>query len=91
MRDAVHWLAELTARPALGGICCSIRLGDTALALPEAAAPPPEELDALMLQEAADSQHAAGTCYMSAVALSRGGALRDGPLAGSRCGERQTW
>jgi 5-(hydroxymethyl)furfural/furfural oxidase len=66
MRDAIRRLAELTAHPALAGICDSIRLGDTDLTLPDAVALPEAELDAIMLQEAGDIQHAAGTCHMSA-------------------------
>lgn len=66
MRDAVRRLAALAAQPALAGICEAIRLGDTALGVAEAAALPVDELDALMLAEAADIQHAAGTCRMTA-------------------------
>jgi choline dehydrogenase len=66
MRDAIGRLTELTAHPVLSGLCNSIRLGETELTMPEAAALPEAELDALMLQEAGDIQHAAGTCRMSA-------------------------
>jgi choline dehydrogenase len=66
MRDAVRRLAELARQPALAGICEAIRLGDTSLTIAEAAALPSDELDALMLAEAADIQHAAGTCRMTA-------------------------
>jgi 5-(hydroxymethyl)furfural/furfural oxidase len=72
MRDAVRRLAMLTAHPALAGICDSIGLGDTPLTLPEAAALPEAELDALMLHEAGDIQHAAGTCHMTAYEDPRG-------------------
>ena len=66
MRDAVRRLAELAAQPALADICDAIRLGDTALTPAQAAVLPPDELDAIMLAEAADIQHAAGTCHMTA-------------------------
>jgi 5-(hydroxymethyl)furfural/furfural oxidase len=72
MRDAVRRLAELAAQPALQAICNGIRIGDTALTPAEAVALPPHELDAVMLAEAADIQHAAGTCRMTAFEDPRG-------------------
>ncbi len=66
LRDAVRRLGLLCAHPALAGLCEAIRFGDTALTPAAAAALPPDELDAIMLAEAADIQHAAGTCRMSA-------------------------
>ena len=66
MRDAVRQLAELSAQPAIASLCTSIRFGDGDLTPAEAAALPPDALDALMLREAADIQHAAGTCRMTA-------------------------
>jgi choline dehydrogenase len=72
MRDASACLAKLTEHPALAAISDSIRLGETDLALPEAAVLPEAELDALMLQEVGDIQHAAGTCHMSAYEDPRG-------------------
>ncbi len=72
VRDAVRRLARLTAHPALAGLCDAVRLGDTDVGLPEAAALPDKELDALLLQEAGDGQHAAGTCAMSAYEDPRG-------------------
>jgi choline dehydrogenase len=66
MRDAVRRLAELAAQPALAGICDAIRLGDTPLTPAEASQLPADELDAIMLAEASDIQHAAGTCHMTA-------------------------
>ena len=44
----------------------TITFGDSALSMAEAAALPDAALDALMLAEAGDIQHAAGTCRMSA-------------------------
>jgi choline dehydrogenase len=72
MRDAVRRLAVLTAHPALQSISDSIRLGDTPLTPADGAALPDDELDALMLQEAGDIQHAAGTCHMTAYEDPRG-------------------
>ena len=66
LRDAVRRLAALAAQPALADLCDAIRLGDTALTPAQAAALPPDELDAIMLEEAGDIQHAAGTCHMTA-------------------------
>jgi 5-(hydroxymethyl)furfural/furfural oxidase len=66
MRDVVRRLAVLTAHPAIAGIAESITFGETDLGMDAAAALPPEELDALMLEQAGDSQHAAGTCRMTA-------------------------
>lgn len=65
LRDAVRRLAVLTAHPALAGIATAIRFGESPLGVDEAASLPDGELDALMLAEAADIQHAAGTCRMS--------------------------
>lgn len=65
MRDAVQRLARLMAQPALADLATAIRLGDSPLAIGEAARLPDSELDDLMLHEAGDIQHAAGTCRMS--------------------------
>ena len=72
LRDAVRRLARLVAHPALAELCEAVRFGDTALTPAEAAALPEEALDALMLAECADIQHAAGTCRMSAYEDPRG-------------------
>ncbi|WP_158746149.1 GMC family oxidoreductase [Acidisphaera sp. L21] len=66
MRDAVRRLAVLTAQPAIAHLAQAMRFGESSLTPAEAAALPPPELDALLLQEAADIQHAAGTCHMTA-------------------------
>jgi choline dehydrogenase len=66
MRDAVRRLARLTAHPALSGISERLGFGDTAMTPTQAAALPDDELDAVMLEQAADIQHAAGTCRMTA-------------------------
>ena len=66
MRDVVSRLAVLAAHPALGGLCDRVTLGETALSPAEAARLPGGELDAILLAEVGDSQHAAGTCHMTA-------------------------
>jgi choline dehydrogenase len=72
MRDAVRRLAILTAHPAMTAIAGSIVFAETSLSLDEAAALPADDLDALMLEQAADGQHAAGTCRMTAYEDPRG-------------------
>jgi 5-(hydroxymethyl)furfural/furfural oxidase len=66
LRDAVRRLARLMDHPAFPRIARRITFGDSALSVAEAAALPEAELDALMLTEAGDIQHAAGTCRMTA-------------------------
>ncbi len=72
MRDGVRRLAALVAHPALAGLAERTAFGDTALTPAQAAALPAAELDALMLTEAGDIQHAAGTCRMTAYEDPRG-------------------
>ncbi len=72
MRDAVGRMAAIVAQPALAGLCEAIRFGETRLSPTQAAALPAAELDALMLAECADIQHAAGTCRMTAYEDPRG-------------------
>ena len=72
MRDVVRRLAALTAHPAMTAIAEKISFAETDLAMDNVASLPPDELDALMLQEAADAQHAAGTCRMTAYEDPRG-------------------
>jgi len=72
MRDGVRRLAALTTHPALANIADSITVGDTGLGFGAVTALPEAELDALMLEQAADIQHAAGTCRMTAYEEPRG-------------------
>ncbi|WP_158921103.1 GMC family oxidoreductase [Acidisphaera sp. S103] len=72
MRDVVRRLAVLSAHPAMTAIAETITFAETSLSLDEAAALPPDALDALMLEQAGDSQHAAGTCRMTAYEDPRG-------------------
>jgi choline dehydrogenase len=71
-RDVMHRLARLSAHPAMTAIAESLTFAETGLPMHEAAALPPDELDALMLEQAADAQHAAGTCRMTAYEDPRG-------------------
>jgi choline dehydrogenase len=72
MRDAVHRLAALAGHPALGGIAEAITFHDSGLGLDAVTALPADALDALMLDQAADAQHAAGSCRMTAYEEPRG-------------------
>jgi choline dehydrogenase len=84
MRDAVARIAALTAHPAIATICDGIRFGESDLTMAEAAALPEAALDALMLQEAGDGQHAAGTCKMTAYEDPRGVVDPDLAVRGTR-------
>ncbi|HXH44137.1 MAG TPA: GMC family oxidoreductase N-terminal domain-containing protein [Bradyrhizobium sp.] len=82
MMDAVRRLAVITSQPALSGIADWIRLGDSDLTLPQAAALPDHELDTVLRRETGDIQHAAGSCRMSAVGDSNGVVNPDGSVKG---------
>jgi len=66
MRDGIRRLAAIVADPAVTGIATAITFGESGIPFADAAALPDEALDALMLAEAWDIQHAAGTCRMGA-------------------------
>lgn len=66
LRDGVRRLAKLTALAPLSGIASGIEFGESGLSMPAAAALEDDALDAIMLREAGDIQHAAGTCKMTA-------------------------
>jgi len=61
MRDGVRRLACLVAHPALADLAESITFHDTSLGFDAVTALPGDALDALILDQAADAQHAAGT------------------------------
>lgn len=82
MMDAVKRLAVITSQPALAGIADWIRLADTDLTLPQAAALPDHELDALLRRETGDIQHAAGSCRMTGVNDADGVVNPDGIVKG---------
>ena len=66
LRDGVRRLAALTALAPLSSIAEAIQFGDSGLSMSAAAALPDDALDEIMLREAGDIQHAAGTCHMTA-------------------------
>ncbi|MDB5382718.1 MAG: family oxidoreductase [Rhodospirillales bacterium] len=72
LRDGVRRLARLTALDPLSGIATSIEFGESGLSMVDAAALSDDELDTIMLREAGDIQHAAGTCKMTAHEEPRG-------------------
>jgi choline dehydrogenase len=82
LRDGVRRLARLVGRPALAEIAARATFGATDLPFTEAASQPDDALDALMLQEAGDAQHAAGTCRMTAWEDPRGVVSPDGSVKG---------
>lgn len=65
MRDGARRLFRILAQPAVADIAQSITMGMTGTAAHEAAALDDDALDALLLAEATDAQHAAGTCRMT--------------------------
>ncbi|MEH2474771.1 choline dehydrogenase-like flavoprotein [Nitrobacteraceae bacterium AZCC 2161] len=82
MVDAVKRLAVLTTKPALADIADWIRLTDTDLTLPQAAALPTGELEALLRRDTGDIQHAAGSCRMSGFNDADGVVNPDGAVKG---------
>jgi choline dehydrogenase len=66
LRDGVRRLGRVTAHPAVAGIASGITFGETTLSFADVAAMPDATLDALLLAEVSDIQHAAGTCRMTA-------------------------
>jgi choline dehydrogenase len=66
MRDAVRRMAALAAQVSLTRLASRISFCDLPMTPAEAAGLPDDALDAIMLAEAADIQHAAGTCRMTA-------------------------
>ncbi|QQS15179.1 MAG: GMC family oxidoreductase N-terminal domain-containing protein [Rhodospirillales bacterium] len=65
MRDGLRRQFAMVAHPAVAGIAEDILMGLTRTPLARAAAMDDADLDGLMLAEAADAQHAAGTCRMA--------------------------
>jgi choline dehydrogenase-like flavoprotein len=82
MVDAVKRLAVLTTQPALAEISDWIRLIDTDLALPQAAALPNGELEALLRRDTGDIQQAAGSCRMAGFNDTNGVVNPDGTVKG---------
>ena len=84
LRDGVRRLAALVSHTALTNIAERITFGATDQAPSDIAALDDDALDALLLTEAADAQHAAGTCRMTAYEDPRGVVDPDGRLKGIR-------
>ncbi len=82
LRDGVARLARIAAQPAVAGIAERVTFGATDLSLDAVVAMPAAEQDALLLAEAGDAQHAAGTCRMSAWEDPRGVTNPDGSVKG---------
>jgi choline dehydrogenase len=82
MVDAVKRLAAITTQPALAGIADWIRLTDTDMTLPQAAALPTRELEAVLRRDTGDIQHAAGTCRMTGFKDTGGVVNPDGTVKG---------
>ena len=72
LRDALRRLGQLAAHPAMQAVAVPITVAETGLSLPEVLAMPDADQDALLLDQAADIQHAAGTCRMTAYEDPRG-------------------
>jgi choline dehydrogenase len=64
LRDGARRLFRLLAQPAIADIAETIALGLTGTPVAQAAAADDADLDALLLAEANDAQHAAGACRM---------------------------
>jgi choline dehydrogenase len=82
LRDGTRRLAKLVAHDALAGIAERITFGVTEQSPAEIAALDDDALDAVFLAEAADAQHASGTCRMSAYEDPRGVVDPDGRVKG---------
>jgi choline dehydrogenase len=82
LRDGMARLDRLAAHPAISGIAERVTVGTTDLTLPQAVALSEAEQNALLLAEAGDAQHAAGTCRMSAWEDPRGVTNPDGSVKG---------
>jgi len=72
MRDGARRLFRILAQPAVGDIAQSIAMGMTGTPVAQAAALDDDALDTLLLAEATDAQHAAGTCRMAGADDSEG-------------------
>jgi len=66
LRDGVRRLARLMALAPLADLAEQVQFGESGLSMPQAAALDDAALDEIMLREAGDIQHAAGTCRMTA-------------------------
>jgi 5-(hydroxymethyl)furfural/furfural oxidase len=72
LRDGVRRVAAFLAHPAFVSITEAATMGQSAVPVTDAPLLSDDALDAILLAEAADIQHAAGTCRMSAYEDPRG-------------------
>ncbi len=72
LRDALRRLGALARQAAMTAIAAPITVAETGLSFPAVLAMSEAEQDALLLDQVADIQHAAGTCRMTAYEDPRG-------------------
>ena len=84
MRDGVRRVAAMLAQPAFTRITESATMGKSSASVVDAPTMSDDALDALLLAEASDIQHAAGTCRMSAYEDPRGVVNPDCSVKGLR-------
>lgn len=82
MRDALSRGAKIVGHPALARIARSVTFGASGLGLDQVFAMSEEERDRLILLEAGDAQHAAGTCRMTSRTETSGVVNPDGSVKG---------
>jgi 5-(hydroxymethyl)furfural/furfural oxidase len=82
MRDALRRGAEIVRHPAIARIARSVTFGASGLSLDEVFAMSEDERDRLILLEAGDAQHAAGTCRMTPRTETSGVVNPDGSVKG---------
>jgi 5-(hydroxymethyl)furfural/furfural oxidase len=82
MRDALRRGAEIVRHPAIARVARSVTFGASGLSLDEIFAMKEDDRDRLILLEAGDAQHAAGTCRMTAGTETTGVVNPDGSVKG---------
>jgi choline dehydrogenase len=82
MRVALHRGAEIARRPAITRVARSVTFGASGRSLDEVFAMKEDGRDRLILLEAGDAQHAAGTCRMTARTETSGVVNPDGSVKG---------
>ncbi|MBV8797594.1 MAG: GMC family oxidoreductase, partial [Hyphomicrobiales bacterium] len=82
MWDALRRGAEIVRHPAIARIARSVTFGSSGLSLDEVFAMSEDERDRLILLEAGDAQHAAGTCRMTPRTETSGVVNPDGSVKG---------
>ena len=82
MRDALRRGVEVVRHPALTGAADSVTFGASGLIIGEVLAMSENDRDRLILLEAGDAQHAAGTCRMTSKTETSGVVNPDGSVKG---------